>query len=67
MPTILRKILEKTEKVDGAISSYIDDIIVNETELMAPSTFSIFFNIFLKIVDMIFGAKFNSNPNLVRQ
>ena len=34
MSTILRKILDKMEKVDGAVSSYIDDIIVNETEVM---------------------------------
>ena len=34
MLTILRKILEKMEKVDSTISSYIDDNIVNETEMM---------------------------------
>ena len=34
MLTILRKILEKVEKVDGAVSSYIDDIIVNKVEVM---------------------------------
>ena len=33
MSTILKKILEKMEKVDGAVSSYIDDIIVNKTEI----------------------------------
>ena len=31
--TILRKILEKMEKLDGTVSSYIDDIIFNETEM----------------------------------
>ena len=33
MSTISRKILEKIEKVYGPVSSYIDDIIVNETEV----------------------------------
>ena len=30
----MSKILENMEKVDGVVSSYIDDIIVNETEVM---------------------------------
>ena len=34
MSMILRKILEKMEKVDSATSLYSDDIIVNETEVM---------------------------------
>ena len=33
MSTILRKILLKMEKADGAVSSYTDDVIVNETEV----------------------------------
>ena len=33
MSTILRKILGKMDKVDSAVSSYIDDLIINETEV----------------------------------